>query len=87
MNEYHIDMTCTSDVEQYIIDQGAVVINARNGRTPPVLMFSGRRVHFYAGSDQIRIFFNDATLGAALFLLLKWPKLIFCNTIPAKAMA
>ncbi len=80
MVEYYVDVRMNNALEQWMIDQGAQVsINPRTHITSygkevhdhPIVMFGGRQVHFYPGSSEARIFFNEGneTLISMLIML------------------
>lgn len=84
--EYYVDLTdMPNDMQEWMIMQGAEVWATdkynydRSGRASQVMevYFSGRQIHFYAGSTQARIHFNESTKGTALLLMVKWPEKVF----------
>lgn len=94
MKKYYIDFTeLTPDVEEFFVNQGADVIESGKGplwnrhtgiwkKADNDVYFGGEKVHFYAGTKNARVWFDDETKGAGLIVLLKWNDLIFKHTIP-----
>ena len=91
MKEYYADLEMTDEIEEWFLLQEATVMPtdkleqfSRTGKriTEVDVIFGHRKIHFYAGTTQARVFFNEDTIGTALVLLVKWPKAIFKHNFP-----
>ncbi len=90
MREYYADVTLSNEIEEWLLLQEATVVptgyNIVNVKQKPIqtyeVYFGHRKIHFYSGSNQIRIFFNENTVGSALVLLMKWPEAVFKHNLP-----
>jgi hypothetical protein len=91
--KYYIDFTeLTPEVEEFFVNQGANVYESQKGPTwsrkgvwvnaDNEVYFGGEKIHFYAGTKNARVWFDDDTKGAGLIVLLKWNDLIFKHSIP-----
>lgn len=99
MKEWYADLTLTKEISEWLLVQEATVAPSGSmplyefGRTyadKPTVTFGHRRVHFYSaghhGVHEVRIFFNEDTIGSALILMLKFPGAIFKHNIPKELM-
>ena len=91
MKEYYADIEMTNEIEEWFLLQEATVTTtdklpqfSRQGKriTEVDVIFGHRKIHFYAGTNQARVFFNEDTMGAAMVLMMKWPKAIFKHNFP-----
>lgn len=93
MKEFYIDLLLNNEIESWILLQGATV---NESATMPIydkksgkfvnksidVLFGHRKIHFYAGTNQVRIFFNEEMISSALILFLKWPEVILRHNFP-----
>jgi len=86
MKEYYVDVVLTREIESWLLVQGATVSEAINFPGYEV-MFGHRKIHFYAGSDQVRIFFNEDNLSSSTLLLLMWPTSVLAHNLPEEIKA
>lgn len=94
MKEYYADIEITNEIEEWLLLQEATVVPTYNGTVDRRMRaiqtydvyFGHRKIHFYAGTKQARIFFNDETIGAALILFIKWPTAIFKHNFPKEML-
>lgn len=91
MKEYYADIEMTDDLEEWFLLQEATVFPSgkleqysRTGKkiTEVDVIFGHRKIHFYSGTRQARVFFNEDTIGSALVLMIKWPNAIFKHNFP-----
>lgn len=93
MKEYYADLELNNDIESWILLQGGTVTESnkmpewdrKTGRfinKDIDVIFGHRKIHFYAGSNQVRVFFNEETASTALILFLKWPNAILKHNFP-----
>lgn len=83
MKEYYADIVLTREIEEWLLVQGATVSVSDAVSVPGYeVMFGHRKIHFYAGSDQVRIFFNEDNVSASTLLLLMWPKSVLAHNLP-----
>lgn len=91
MKEYYADLEMTNEIEEWFLLQEATV--TRSDKLPQFsktgqhiaevdVIFGHRKIHFYAGTKQARVFFNEDTIGTAMIILMKWPKAIFKHNFP-----
>lgn len=93
MKEYYADLELNHEIESWILLQGGTVsesskmpeYDTRTGRyiiENVDVYFGHRKIHFYTGTKQVRVFFNEETAPAALILFLKWPNAIIKHNFP-----
>ena len=91
MKEYYADLELTNEIEEWFLLQEATVtqtskmpqFDRQGSRVAEVdVIFGHRKIHFYAGTKQARVFFNEDTIGTAMIILMKWPKAIFKHNFP-----
>jgi hypothetical protein len=93
MKEYYADLELTNEIESWILLQGGTASTSNSmleydkklGRfinNKVDVFFGHRKIHFYAGTNQVRMFFNEENAPAALILFLKWPEAIIKHNFP-----
>lgn len=91
MKEYYIDLLEFNDtMAHWLIDQGAEVEPLTDWRTPTWnnshIRFGKRQIHRFAGSSQVRIFFDDTNLDVATALLLIHSSIVFKHNIKVEEL-
>lgn len=91
MKEYYADIELTDEIEAWFLLQEATVLpksglqaftNWGKRIVETDVIFGHRKIHFYAGTRQARVFFSESTIGTALVLMVKWPNAIFKHNFP-----
>jgi hypothetical protein len=97
MKEYYADLEMTDELEEWFLLQEATVTagnsnpswNRKTGgweNDKIDVIFGHRKIHFYAGTRQARVFFNEQTIGVVTILMMKWPKAIFKHNFPKEML-
>ena len=91
MKEYYIDLLEFNDVlAQWLVDQGATLYLAEGWESPTWkdfhILLGKRRIHKYAGSNQVRIFFDDSNLNIATAMLLIHSSKVFRHNIKVEEL-
>lgn len=92
IEEYWMDVSkIPPDMETWLLEQGATSYESDRmhqvrpgGRSIREIdvYFGSRKIHYYAGSEQARIFFNKEMKNAGLVIIMKWPDVVIRHNFP-----